>query len=76
MIKKSLISNDKKEQRKKINARYYRKTVGTPRGEKNERNKRKSKAKNFILKEATQAELKALDKLIHQRLISKNWLSG
>lgn len=68
MIKKNFISDDKKERRKKINARYYRKTVGTPRGELNERNKRKSKAKNFILKEATQNELKKLDQLIHKKL--------
>lgn len=68
MIKKNLVKQNKQEQRRKINARYYRKTVGTPRGEQNERNKRKSKAQNFILKEATVDELKALDKLIHDRL--------
>jgi len=68
MIKKNLTSQNKKEQRRKINARYYRKTAGTARGEQNERNKRKSKAKNFILKEATQKELLFLDQLIHKRL--------
>lgn len=57
----------KKYKKRIANAKYYQKTVGTDQGLKNERNKRKSRAKNFILKEANFEELKMLERAIKWR---------
>ncbi|NJJ53428.1 hypothetical protein [Lactobacillus crispatus] len=57
----------KKYKKRVANAKYYQKTVGTDQGLTNERNKRKSKAKNFILKEANYDELKMLERAIRKR---------
>jgi hypothetical protein len=58
----------RKYKKRIANAKYYQKTVDTTQGLKNERNKRKSKAKNFILKEADYDELKMLERAIKMRL--------
>lgn len=58
----------RKYKKRIANAKCYQKTVGTTQGLKNERNKRKSKAKNFILKEADYDELKMLERAIKMRL--------
>lgn len=59
---------DSKYLKSQRNRRYYLKTRGTPRGELNERNKRRSKTERFLRDEATADELEIFQKIIDTRL--------